>query len=235
MPAGTVYVIGTPIGNLEDITLRALRILKEEVDTVYCEDTRQTRKLLNHYGIDLPVRALHSHSSEGTIREAVAQLKSGKTVAYMTDSGTPAISDPGSKLVSYARAEGIVISPIPGPSALTALVSVTGFPAKEIIFTGFLGKKEGKLKKELQYLKQFEGIIVIYESPYRIKKLLPLIAEIFPDAHLVIGREMTKFFEELIAGSVAEVIENLESLTEKGEFTVAIYNREKGMERGDRE
>ncbi len=222
MQTGTLYIIASPIGNLEDITIRALNILKTGVNLVCCEDTRQTKKLLVHYGIDLPLRALHAHSAQGAIDSSIRLLKEGKSIAYLTDSGTPGISDPGSKLVNHTREQGIPVIPIPGPSALTSIVSVCGFPEKSIMFTGFLSKKEGKIRRELERLMNYEGIIVMYESPYRIKKLITIINDLYPTAHMIIGREMTKFFEEFIAGTVSEVYGRLDSLTEKGEFTIAL-------------
>jgi len=224
MEKGKLYIIATPIGNSEDITLRALRILREEVDCVFCEDTRRTLKLLNRYGIKCPVRSLHAHSTPAKIKSALSLLIQGKTIAYCTDSGTPSVSDPGSVLVSAARTEGIDIIPLPGASALAAMVSVSGFPEKNIIFAGFLSKKEGKRRRELEKLKG-HGIIVLYESPHRIKKLIRSIAAVFPDSEMVIGREMTKLHEEFISGTTNGICENIDSIPERGEFTVAIYNR----------
>lgn len=222
---GTLYVIASPIGNLEDITLRALRILKEEAAYVYCEDTRQTRKLLNHYGISVPMFSLHAHSSDERIAGAISRLHEGSSIAYLTDSGTPAVSDPGSRFVAMARGHGIEIVPVPGPSALSAIVSVAGFPEKSVLFTGFLSKKDGRRRRELEKLREHRGIIVIYESPHRIGRLLAAIAEVFPDEEMVIGREMTKMHEELLSGPVKDMADRSDSIITKGEFTVAIWNR----------
>lgn len=227
MEAGDLYVIATPIGNLEDITLRALRILREEIQVVYCEDTRQTRKLLLHYGIDLPAYSIHAHTSSTKIQRAIQEIISGQNAAYMTDSGTPGVSDPGAALVAAARNEGIRVIPLPGPSALSAILSITGFPGKEVIFGGFLSKKEGKRKKELQKFSAFDGIIVVYESPYRITKLISAIHEVFPDAEMVIGRELSKIYEEVISGRVPDIMNNIDSIILKGEFVIAINNRSK--------
>lgn len=221
---GTLYIIASPIGNLEDITLRALSILKSEVEHVFCEDTRQTRKLLNRYEIQLPASSMHSHSSEGKLQFAVDLLKQGKSVAYLTDAGTPGLSDPGNRLVTTCRNENITISPIPGPSALTAAISVSGFSGKNIIFAGFLSKKPGKRKNELTELKNFTGTIAIYESPHRIKKLLSDIAEIFPGSEVLIAREMTKIHEEILLYPIEGFLEGSVEITEKGEFTVLIAN-----------
>ncbi|MFW5770606.1 MAG: 16S rRNA (cytidine(1402)-2'-O)-methyltransferase [Spirochaetota bacterium] len=225
MSPGNLYVIATPIGNLEDITLRALRILREEIDIVLCEDTRQTMKLLRHYDISLPTYAIHAHTTAARIERAVQEMNAGKNAAYMTDSGTPGVSDPGAVLVAAARKENIPIIPLPGPSALSTLISISGFRGKEIIFAGFLSKKEGKRKKELLKYSELDGIIVIYESPHRIDKLLIAIRDIYPDAELVVGRELTKMYEEIITGRAADILVNIGSITKKGEFAIAINNR----------
>jgi 16S rRNA (cytidine1402-2'-O)-methyltransferase len=224
MSIGTLYVIATPIGNMEDVTFRAIRILKEQVGIVFCEDTRQTRKLLNHYGITAVTQSLYTHSSAQKIEDAIGLLRSGKSIAYVTDSGTPGISDPGSRLVDAALSRKIPVCPIPGPSALAAIVSVAGYHGKNIVFAGFLSKKENRRKNELLKLKESDGIIILYESPYRIKKLIHAISEIFPDSRVLIGREMTKLHEEFICGSITNLVTNIDALKEKGEFTVAIIN-----------
>lgn len=225
MGKGKLFIIATPIGNLEDITLRAVKILKEDTDYIFCEDTRQTGKILRHLSIKIPTLSLHAHSSLSRINRAVRIMCEGKNVSYLTDSGTPALSDPGSRLVSAARKSGIAVVPIPGASALTTIISVSGFPEKNIIFTGFLSKKEGRRKRELEKLRGYEGVIVIYESPHRIKKLLKSVYEIFPHSDIIIGREMTKFHEEFITGSAEEIHAAVDRIKEKGEFTVAILNR----------
>ena len=222
--SGKLYIIATPIGNLEDITLRALRILKEETDIVYCEDTRQTAKLLHHYGIQVPTRSLHTHSSMAKLQGIIQELQSGKTIAYLTDSGTPAISDPGGQLVVLARENNIPVIPVPGPSAVTTILSVCGFPLTKFYFAGFLSKKEGRRKNQLQELSNIDAIIVLYESPYRITKLLHAIAEVMPQAQILIGREMTKHFEEFIYCTSNQIEEITAKLTQKGEFVVAVYN-----------
>ena len=224
MEKGTLYIIATPIGNLEDITLRALRILREDISRVFCEDTRRSRILLNNYGISLPALSLHSHSPAKRIESALAHLLKGENVAYMTDSGTPGLSDPGSALVAGAHQNGIPVVPVPGPSALGAILSVAGFPEKNVLFGGFLSKKEGKRVRELESFRNFRGIIVVYESPYRITKLLADIGSVFPDSDIVIGREMTKRYEEYLRGKASDLAGGIGGITEKGEFTVAIHN-----------
>ena len=224
MNKGTLYIIATPIGNLSDITIRALNTLKENTNYVFCEDTRVSRRLLNHYDINAPLQSLHAHSSNAKVDYAISLLNEGKSISYLTDSGTPGLSDPGSALVKSARLHNIKIVPIPGPSALTSLLSVSGFQSKNMLFAGFLSKKDGKQKKELTSLKEYNGIIVIFESPYRIKKLMANINEIFSGCELIIGREITKFHEEFITGTTGEIYNNIDKLKEKGEFTLAIYN-----------
>ena len=231
MTKGKLYIIATPIGNLEDMTARAVNILKDEIGVIYCEDTRQSRKLLTAYGIDKKIKSLHAHSPEARIDEACADMEQGISAAYMTDSGTPGISDPGNRLVKAARDRGLTVVPIPGPSALSTILSVSGFSERRVIFTGFLSKKGGKMRRELQELKEFQGVIVIYESPYRIKKLIRALYEIFPDNRIVIAREMTKLYEEFYTGTVAEIYENIDTVKEKGEFALALLNQISTRER----
>ncbi|MBN1531673.1 MAG: 16S rRNA (cytidine(1402)-2'-O)-methyltransferase [Spirochaetes bacterium] len=225
MSPGTLYIIASPIGNLEDMTHRAVRVLREEVTRVYCEDTRQTKKLLDHYGIQIPLRSLHAHSPQHRVDELMSVLASGESAAYITDSGTPSVSDPGSVAVREARKRGIPVTPLPGPSALAAIVSVAGFPETTVLFAGFLSKKDSRRRRELAAFMHIPGIIVIYESPYRIKKTLVAVGEVYPGAEVVIGREMTKYFEEYLHGTIEEICAGIDGLKEKGEFTVAILNR----------
>lgn len=224
MGTGTLYVIATPIGNMDDMTIRAISILKNEVGAVFCEDTRQTRKLLSHYGITAPTQSLHAHSPQHRIDGAIGILMAGKSIAYVTDSGTPGISDPGSKLVAAAREHSVPVCPVPGASALAALASVSGYHGRRLLFAGFLSKKDGRRKKELHELRSFGGLIILYESPYRIRKLLHAVAEVFPENRVLIGREMTKFHEEFISDTATGLLERIESIKEKGEFAVAILN-----------
>lgn len=222
----SLYIIAAPIGNPDDITLRALRILKEDVGIIYCEDTRQTARVLSFHGISKPLRSLHMHSGDSKILSLINEIKNGTNIGYMTDSGTPGLSDPGSKIVSMARNEGINIIPVPGVSALTTLVSISGFPEKTVLFGGFLSKKPGRRVNELNRLKTHEGIIIIYESPHRIKKTLKDIGEVFPDREIIIGREMTKKFEEYLSFNSHSMISVIDKLTEKGEFAIGILNKD---------
>jgi 16S rRNA (cytidine1402-2'-O)-methyltransferase len=224
--SASLYIISSPIGNPEDMTLRALRIIKDTVEIIYCEDTRQTARILSYHGISKPLRSLHMHSDDRKIFSLINEVRENKNIGYMTDSGTPGLSDPGSKIVSMARKEGINVIPIPGVSALTTLISVSGFPEKSVLFGGFLSKKPGKRVNELNRLKIHEGIIVIYESPHRIKKTLKDIGEVFPGKEIVIGREMTKKFEEYINFNSTEMNPVIDKLIEKGEFAIGILNKD---------
>jgi len=221
-----LYIIAAPIGNPDDMTIRAVNTLRDEIDIIYCEDTRQTGRVLAHFGISRPLRSLHMHSDDRKILDLINEIKSGKNIGYMTDSGTPGLSDPGSRIVAMAAGEGIDVIPLPGVSALTALVSVSGFPDKSVLFGGFLSKKPGRRVNELKRMREHEGILVIYESPHRIRKTLTDIKEVFPGREIFIGREMTKKFEEYIRLNADSIDELLETLTEKGEFAIAILNKE---------
>ncbi|HNX22756.1 MAG TPA: 16S rRNA (cytidine(1402)-2'-O)-methyltransferase [Spirochaetota bacterium] len=222
----SLYIIAAPIGNPEDMTLRALRVLKETVAIIYCEDTRQTARVLSYHGMNKPLRSLHMHSDDRKILSLISEVKNGINIGYMTDSGTPGLSDPGSKIVSMARKEGVNVIPVPGVSALTTLISISGFPEKTVLFGGFLSKKPGKRVNELNRLKTHEGILVIYESPHRIKKTLKDIGEVFPGREIVIGREMTKKFEEYINFNSDSMNSIIDTLTEKGEFAIGILNKD---------
>jgi len=224
--SSALYIIAVPIGNPDDMTIRAVNMLRDTIDIVYCEDTRQTGRVLSHFGISKPLRSLHMHSDDRKIRELVSEIEAGKNIGYMTDAGTPGLSDPGSRIVAIARSEGIDVIPLPGVSALTTLISVSGFPDKSVLFGGFLSKKPGKRVNELKRMREHEGILVIYESPHRIRKTLTDIKEVFPDREIVIGREMTKKFEEYIRLNAGDMDTILEKLTEKGEFAIAILNKE---------
>lgn len=221
-----LYIIAAPIGNPDDMTIRAVNMLRDTIDIIYCEDTRQTGRVLSHFGISRPLRSLHMHSDDRKIRELIEEIRSGKNVGYMTDSGTPGLSDPGSRIVAMVRNEGLNVIPLPGVSALTTLVSVSGFPDKSVLFGGFLSKKPGKRVNELKRMREHEGILVVYESPHRIRKTLTDIKEVFPDREIIIGREMTKKFEEYLRLNASGMDELLETLTEKGEFAIAILNKE---------
>lgn len=222
MKNGILYIVPTPIGNLEDITLRALRILKE-VDLIACEDTRQTVKLLNHYGIQKPLLSFYTHNQLKRMPEIITELNSGKNVALVSDSGTPGISDPGFFLIAKAIEEKFDVVSLPGPSAvITALVG-SGLSTNGFIFLGFLKRKAGKLKKELKNAAIAGKTIVFYESPHRIKKTVSICLNIFmPDTQIVLAREITKKFEEYIRGTLQEVNETINNRELLGEFVVII-------------
>jgi len=218
----TLYIIGTPIGNLGDISFRAAEILKT-VALVACEDTRRTHKLLNHLGIRVKMISCRSQNEEIAAKKVIAALDQGLTAAYASDAGTPALSDPGAVLVRCAVAAGHEIIPIPGPSAYAALLSIAGGMDKTVVFEGFLSPKQGRRRSRLQELLAMKAGIVLYESPFRILKLLNDVAEIDKVRYICIGREMTKVHEEYIRGTAAEVLTVLAARKEQiGEFSVYI-------------
>jgi 16S rRNA (cytidine1402-2'-O)-methyltransferase len=201
---GELYIVGTPIGNLGDITARALETLRA-VDSIACEDTRHTLKLLSHFEIRKPLLSCHANDEGRAALRIVALLDEGKNIAYCTDAGTPGLSDPGAALVREARNAGHRVIPIPGPSAFSTLVSVSGFGGRGITFDGFLSPKSGRRKSRLQTLLSREEAFLLYESPYRIAKLVALIAELAPGRQLCIGRELTKLHEEIVTGPASSL------------------------------
>jgi len=221
---GTLYVVATPIGNLEDITLRALRILKE-ADFIACEDTRVTKKLLNKYEIKTSLISYHQHSKISKIDQIVEKLKEGSNGALVTDAGTPGISDPGNVLVDGCVQNDIRIEPIPGPSALTALASVSGINMQKFTFLAFSPKK-GKAGFFGEVLKS-EYPVVYYESPHRLIKNLEILKEIASESKkeptIIIGRELTKIFEEVVRGSADKIIKYFSEKKIKGELVVIVY------------
>lgn len=221
---GTLYVISTPIGNLEDITLRALKILKE-VNLIACEDTRQTQKLLKHYQIEKPLVSYHQHSGLTKIDYLINKLRAGQNLALVSDAGTPGISDPGGILVAKAYEQKIKVVPIPGPAGLTTAASVSGFPTDKFIFLGFLPHKKGR-KTLLESLKQESKTLIFYESPHRILKTLEELKNVLgEDRQIVVARELTKMFEEIIRGSIKEVLDKLKTTKVKGEFVVVVKSK----------
>jgi 16S rRNA (cytidine1402-2'-O)-methyltransferase len=218
----TLYIIGTPIGNLGDITFRAVETLKK-VSLVVCEDTRRTLKLLNHLGIRVKMLSCRSQNEEFAAEKVIEALNQGQTVAYASDAGTPALSDPGAALVRLAAAAGHDVIPIPGPSAFAALVSVSGGKDKTVVFEGFLSPKPGRRRSRLRELMALEAACVLYESPFRIIKLLEDSAEIDSTRYVCVGREMTKVHEEYIRGAADEIFAIFAQKKEHiGEFSVFI-------------
>lgn len=214
---GTLYIVATPIGNLEDLTFRALRILKE-ADLIACEDTRRTKILLDHYDINKPLISYHQHSKLQKIDYLISELKAGKDIALVTDAGTPGIADPGGVLIRETLENKIKVEPIPGPSALMTLLSVSGINTDKFLFLGYLPKKKGRQTLFNQY-KGFGYPIVIFESPERIIKTLEEIEEKWGDREIIIGRELTKKFEEILRGKISNVKGKIRA---QGEFTCII-------------
>jgi len=217
-----LYIIGTPIGNLGDISFRAVETLKK-ADIVACEDTRRTLKLLNHLGIQVKMLSCRSQNEEFAAGKVISALNQGQTVAYVSDAGTPALSDPGAVLTAMAVQAKHEVIPIPGPSAFAALLSVAGGRDKTVVFEGFLSPKTGRRKSRLRELMAMDAACILYESPFRILKLLEDIAEIDSERYICIGREMTKIHEEFFWGAAAEALEILRKKKEQlGEFSIYI-------------
>lgn len=222
MKKGSLYLVSTPIGNLDDITLRGLKTLKN-VDIIACEDTRRASILLNHYNIKKKLISFHSYNQSSRTSQLIKALAAGKDVALISDSGTPGISDPGSYLVSECIKNGINVSPIPGPSAAISALICSGLPTNGFIFLGFLPRKEGKIRKVLQKFFPLDKTILFYESPNRLLKTLKIIMETLGrDVRCVIAREITKKFEEFLRGKIADVIEQIEKRKVLGEIVVLI-------------
>lgn len=217
-----LFIVATPIGNLGDITYRAIETLKS-VDYVAAEDTRHTLQLLNHFEIKKPMISCRAQNEAEVSKKIIALLEEGKSVAFASDAGTPGISDPGAVLVTEVRKAGFNVVPIPGASAFATLVSVAGTGGKTIIFEGFLSPKSGRRKNRVKELLLTGAAFVLYESPYRIVKLLTDIADIDSDRRVVVGRELTKLHEEIVDGTAKEVQENFASRTKiLGEFAIFV-------------
>lgn len=218
---GVLYIVSTPIGNLEDVTLRALRVLKE-VDLIAAEDTRHTRRLLTHYEIGTPTTSYFEGNQIQKGERLVARLKTGDSIALVSDAGTPTISDPGYRLLAQCIEAGIPIIPIPGPSACIAAASVAGLPLHNFVFEGFLSPKSGRRKRQLTDLRGEKRTLIFYESPHRIIRFLGDVLEVFGDRQVAIARELTKKFEEIFRGKVTEAIKKLQQTPPRGEFTIVI-------------
>ena len=228
-----LYLVGTPIGNLEDITLRALRVLKE-VDVIACEDTRQTQKLLNHYAIGTRTTSYHEHNEMTKSAELVKEMQEGASVALVTDAGMPGISDPGYRLVSLAIRHHVPVVPVPGASAFLAALVASGLPTDSFRFSGFLPAKRGERRTVLEGVKNSPRTQVFYEAPHRILESLEDVVEVFgASRHVVVAREVTKLHEEFLRGRAGEVVENLKSrVAVKGEITLLIRATEDAAELG---
>lgn len=224
---GTLYLVATPIGNLEDITLRALRVLRS-CDAIAAEDTRHTGRLLQHFGIQKPLLSYHHFNEARRAEEVVERLKQGQIVALVSDAGSPGISDPGERLVVAALARGIRVEPIPGACALVAALTASGLPTEEFHFVGFLPHKSGQRARRLEELSAVPGTLVLYESPFRIERLVGELAVAYPDRQVVLARELTKKFEEWLRGTPAELQAQWVARPRKGEFVVLVGPRAAG-------
>ncbi|MEI7936848.1 MAG: 16S rRNA (cytidine(1402)-2'-O)-methyltransferase [Verrucomicrobiota bacterium] len=224
---GTLYLVATPIGNLEDITLRALRTLKE-CDVVAAEDTRRTGQLLKHFDISKPMLSYFQFNEAKRSEQIIERLRRGEKVALVTDAGSPGISDPGERVVKAATAAGLRVESVPGPSALVAALTASGLPTEEFHFIGFLPHKSGQRRRELERLKSIAGTLVFYESPYRVEKLVVELNDLFAGRQVVLARELTKKFEEYLRGTPAELLEVLKRRSLKGEFVVLVAGEASG-------
>jgi 16S rRNA (cytidine1402-2'-O)-methyltransferase len=218
---GALYLVATPIGNLEDITLRALRILKE-ADQIACEDTRHTQKLLNHYNISKPLVSYHEHNEMTRAPELVMAMEQGQQIALVSDAGMPLVSDPGYRLVTLALRHHISVIPVPGPSALLAALSASGLPNEEFLFAGFLPARRGERRRALERLRIEDRTIILYEAPHRIDETLNDAREILGDRPACLAREVTKLHEEFRRGALSELIASLSDKPVRGEITLLI-------------
>jgi 16S rRNA (cytidine1402-2'-O)-methyltransferase len=218
---GCLYLVGTPIGNLEDITLRALRILKE-VDQIACEDTRHTQKLLTHYDIHKPLVSYHEHNELTRAPELVLALEQGAKIALVSDAGMPLVSDPGHRLVTLCLRHHIPVVPIPGPSALLASLSASGLPSEEFLFVGFLPARSGERRRALERLRIEDRTIILYEAPHRVAECIADAREVLGNRSACIAREVTKMHEEFRRGKLSELAASLEERPARGEITLLI-------------
>ena len=229
---GCLYLVATPIGNLEDITLRAVRILKE-ADVIACEDTRHTQKLLNHYGIKKDTVSYHEHNELTRSPELVIELEQGAKIALVSDAGTPGISDPGHRLVTLCLRHRIPVVPIPGPSALIAALAASGLPTEEFLFVGFLPARAGARRKALDALKAESRTLIFYEAPHRVVETLADASEILGARPAVIAREVTKIHEEFLRGPLSELLDSARKRAPRGEITLVIGPGDPQMQRVD--
>jgi 16S rRNA (cytidine1402-2'-O)-methyltransferase len=220
-PMGCLYLVATPIGNLEDITLRALRVLKE-ADLIACEDTRQTQKLLQHYAIHKEMISYHEHNELTRAPELVIQLEEGAQVALVSDAGTPVVSDPGHRLVVLCLRHHIPVVPIPGPSAFVAALAASGMPTEEFLFVGFLPARAGARRKKLDALKAEPRALVLYEAPHRLADTLSDACDILGARQAVVAREVTKIHEEFLRGTLGELRDAARKRAPRGEITLLI-------------
>ncbi len=218
---GTLYLVATPIGNLADITHRALQVLRE-VDLIACEDTRHTRKLLQHYGIDTKTVSYHEHNEQQRAQELIAQLQQGTNVAVVSDAGTPMINDPGFRVVQAAVASGITIVPVPGPSALLSALIVAGLPTDEFFFGGFLPARSGSRRARFEAMRSLGATLIFYEAPHRLAASLKDAYEILGEREAVVARELTKLHEEIKRGRLSELAQHYATVEPRGEIVLLI-------------
>jgi len=218
---GILYLVSTPIGNLEDLTLRAKRLLAE-VDLIAAEDTRHTQQLLQRYDIHTPLTSYHDHNKEEKAPVLIERLRQGQKIALVADAGTPTISDPGYYLINGCIDAAIQVSPVPGPSALLTALAASGLPTDAFLFAGFLPRKSGARLRRLEQLTPLRETLIFFESPHRVGRLLEELPEVFGDRRVAIGRELTKLHEEVIRGKLSEVAQKLKGRTIKGEVTVVV-------------
>ncbi|MBW2055973.1 MAG: 16S rRNA (cytidine(1402)-2'-O)-methyltransferase [Deltaproteobacteria bacterium] len=223
---GILYVVATPLGNPEDITFRAIRILKQ-VDLIAAEDTRTTARLLRHYGIKTPQTSYFEHNEPRKAETLLARLKEGKTIALVSEAGTPGISDPGFRLIRLAIRDQIPVKPIPGPSALLAALSVSGLPTDSFLFLGFLPNRATRRRKAIERWREWDRTLVLYESPHRLVATLKDLLEILGDREIAVARELTKSFEEVLRGTIGDVLEEFNRRRVKGEFTLVVAGTER--------
>jgi len=217
-----LYIVGTPIGNLGDVTLRALETLKE-ADVIVAEDTRRTRKLLEHYAIKSSLQSCHKFNEAQRAAWVLRAIRDqGRAVALVTNAGMPGVSDPGARLVTACRQAGLPVTVVPGPSAVTAAVAISGLPGQAFHFEGFLPRKKGARKKRLEALGALSAAVILFESPFRVLKLLGEIEEVLGARPLCVARELTKVYEEVLTGDAVEIREAFSARTPKGEFVVVI-------------
>jgi 16S rRNA (cytidine1402-2'-O)-methyltransferase len=227
---GCLYLVGTPIGNLEDITLRALRILRE-ADQIACEDTRHTQKLLNHYEIHKPLVSYHEHNEMTRAPELLIALEQGAKIALVSDAGMPLVSDPGHRLVSLCLRHQVPVVPIPGPSALLAALSASGLPNEEFLFVGFLPARTGERRRALERLRIEDRTIILYEAPHRVEECVAEAQEILGDRPACLAREVTKMHEEFRRGKLSALAASLAERPARGEITLLIGPTDPGEER----
>jgi len=224
--AGKLFVVATPIGNMEDITLRALRVLRE-VDVVFAEDTRHTVGLLKHHQIEKPLMSCHDFNEAKQASEVARRVLAGERVALVSDAGTPLISDPGFRVVRSCLEQGAEVEVVPGACAAVAALSVSGLPTHEFHFLGFLSNKSVAAERKLRESASLEGTLIFYESPFRVVRTLEQIAAVFPARRVVVARELTKKFEEIVCGTATEVLAAFQTKKPKGEFVILIGPEER--------